>query len=401
MDPRSTPLAFANRARHLPSSRYNLGTLVTFSALALALGGILTLVIAVRLAPQLSTWRGRRLLRARWERIAQWEFWPIWAIYLPMVPAIAALGLRHRSLRCATLVNPPIPGGGLAGESKGAIAELLVGTPEFTAATLLVEPGPVADRCRAVEVFRREHSLDYPIVLKPDIGERGRGVAIAGGEDDVRRYFDLHAGRTLAQAFVPGDEFGLFYTRLPDAPKGELFSIARKSPRFVVGDGLHSLEWLILADRICLPVAEKLFVGNAARLDWIPAKGERVRVTQLGTHSLGCRFLVGEDLRTPALESAVDRLCQHSGLDFGRFDVRAESEEALREGRFRVLEFNGLTGEAAHLYDPRHSLAQGLAILRDQWRRAFAIGAAHRAQGHRPLSFGALAALVRKARRGE
>ncbi|MBY0401205.1 hypothetical protein K2X89_12980, partial [Myxococcota bacterium] len=304
---------------------------------------------------------------------------------------------RHRSLRVATLVNPPIPGGGLAGESKAALGERLAQAPEHAIATFVVEPASVDERCREVDAHRSRAGIGFPAVLKPDVGERGRDVAIVEDEAAIRRYFETHPGRTLLQPFVAGDEFGLFYLRHPGEERGTLFSIARKTPRFVTGDGIAPLADRILADPICLPVAEKLLALNTDRLAWIPADGERVRLTQLGTHSLGCRFLVGEDRRSPALEAAVDRLSRAVGLDFGRYDVRAESEEALRAGRFRVIEFNGLTGEAAHIYDPRYGLIAGLRMLAEQWRAAFAIGAAHRDQGRRPLPWSALVALVRNS----
>ena len=86
--------------------------------------------------------------------------------------------------------------------------------------------------------------------------------------------------------------------RSMDINSGTLFSIARKVPRCVVGNGRDPLERLILADPICLPTAEKLLEANADRLDWIPAAGAPVRLTWLGTHSRGARFLAGEDLRT-------------------------------------------------------------------------------------------------------
>lgn len=367
----------------------------TARALGLALVG--AIAMGARIGPQAATRRGRRLLLSRWRRLVRWEFWPIWAIYLPLAPGLAALALRHRSLRVATLVNPPIPGGGLAGESKAALGERLASVQEHAIATFVVEPGSVDARCTEVDALRARHGLALPIVLKPDVGERGRDVEIVADVAAIRRYFERHPGPTLLQPFVDGDEFGLFYHRAPDAPRGTLFSIARKTPRFVEGDGVGRLEDRILADPICLPVAEKLLALNAERLDWIPAAGERVRLTRLGTHSLGCRFLVGEDLRTSELEAAVDRLSRSVGLDFGRYDVRAESESALRAGRFRVIEFNGLTGEAAHVYDPRYGLVAGLRILFGQWRTAFAIGAAHRARGRRPLPWPALVALVRNS----
>lgn len=364
----------------------------------LGLALVLFTAIAARIAPRAATARGRRLLRSRWQRFVRWEFWPIWAIYLPMAPAIAALALKHRSLRVVTLVNPPIPGGGLAGESKAAIGRLLATLPEHSIATEILEPAVVDERCASVSSFMTAHGIGFPIVLKPDVGERGRDVVIAPDAAAVRCYFERHRGPALAQQFVTGDEFGIFYTRCPGESVGQIFSLARKTPRFVTGNGIDTLEQLILSDPICLPVAEKLSSQQADRLEWIPAERERIRLTQLGTHSLGCRFLVGEDLRSDALEAAVDRLSRSAGLDFGRYDVRAPSEQMLRAGQFKVVEFNGLTGEAAHMYDPRFGLFEGLRILRSQWRRGFEIGAAHRARGRKPLSWRALASLVRSAR---
>ncbi|MBJ21555.1 MAG: alpha/beta fold hydrolase [bacterium] len=359
---------------------------------------ILAIALAARILPRLVTHRGRRLTLARWRRLRRWEFWPIGAIYGPLIPSFVAMALRHGSVRLPTLVNPPIPGGGLAGESKAAIGRALAGIPGHAIETELLESGSVEARFACVLDLMARFDLDYPIVLKPDVGDRGRGVLIAEDQAAVREYLEKNEGRVLAQAYVPGEEFGIFYVRMPGEPRGEIFSLARKVPRFVTGDGVHSLEGLILDDEICLPMAEKLLRLNRDRLADIPARGERVRVTQLGTHSLGCRFLVGEDLRSDVLEAAIDRLSQAAGLDFGRYDVRAPSEAALGRGEFKIVEFNGLTGEAAHLYDPRYGLLAGLRILREQWRRAFEIGAAHRTAGRRPLSWRKIARLVRDAR---
>lgn len=370
---------------------------------------VVSIAVAARFLPRLLTWHGRRLLAAKGRRLLRWEFWPIWAIYGPLVPSFLVMAIRHRSLRAPTLVNPPIPGGGLAGESKAAIGRLLARVPAHDIATLVLEPASEVEttgggemgqaaRLAAVDAFAGRPDVGWPVVIKPDVGERGRGVAICADRDEVARRLAGDPARTLVQAYVPGEEFGLFHLRRPGAERGILFSIARKAPRFVVGNGRDDLERLLLSDPVCLPMAETLLALNAGRLGEVPAAGERVRVTRLGTHSLGCRFLVGEDLRTADLETAVDRLSRSLGLDFGRYDVRAPDEAALRRGEFRVVEFNGLTGEAAHMYDPRYGLFAGLAILRAQWAHAFAIGAAHRAHGREPLSWAELAHLVRSSR---
>ena len=65
-----------------------------------------------------------------------------------------------------------------------------------------------------------------------------------------------------------------------------------------------------------------------------------------------------------------------------------------------VLEVNGVTSEATHIYDPKHSLAYAYKTLFEQWRIAFAIGAANRDRGVVPVSAGKLIAhYVKVARR--
>ena len=63
-------------------------------------------------------------------------------------------------------------------------------------------------------------------------------------------------------------------------------------------------------------------------------------------------------------------------------DVLRASSEALRAGRdFKILELNGVTSEAAHMYDPKYGIRDAWRILADQWRVAFEIGAQRRRAG--------------------
>ena len=63
--------------------------------------------------------------------------------------------------------------------------------------------------------------------------------------------------------------------------------------------------------------------------------------------------------------------------------MRAPSAAALARGRFTVLELNGVTAEAAHVYDPRHGLVAAWRSLLWQWRLAYAIGAENARAGAR------------------
>lgn len=356
------------------------------SAVPLLLGAALLAWLLARLGVGLATWRGRRLLLSRWRRLTRWEFWPMWAVYPPVVAYILLLGLRHGCLTLFTAVNPGIgAGGGLKGESKSEILTGLARAGDAIAPWILVSPGTVESRLDAVRTFAAARG--WPVVLKPDVGERGSGVTIARDESAARAALEAEAGALIAQRYVSGVEFGVFYWRRPSAPHGEIVAITDKRMVDLVGDGRRTLEHLILDDDRAVCMARFFLDKFSAQLDETPAAGERVVLTELGTHCRGALFLDGTHLVTPPLLAAVERVSRaFDGFNFGRYDVRTPSAEALQRGEFSVIELNGLTSEATSMYDPRHNVFHGWRTLRRQWREAFAIAAEHRDRGARVLT---------------
>ena len=74
--------------------------------------------------------------------------------------------------------------------------------------------------------------------------------------------------------------------------------------------------------------------------------------------------------------------------------------EALERGEgFRVIELNGLTSEATHIYDPRHSLLYAYRVLFRQWSLAFEIARANLAAGARATPLRTLLREMRNYRR--
>ncbi|MBK6778098.1 MAG: alpha/beta fold hydrolase [Gemmatimonadetes bacterium] len=358
----------------------------------------LVLFVLLKLLIPLVTWRGRRLLLARWRRLTRWEFWPRWMFYPPVALYILWLALRHRSLLLFTAVNPAIPGGGFVGESKSAILRGLAGSPERVAPWTLVPAAlPAPGRVAAARAFQATLPAPWPLVLKPDIGERGSGVAITRSEGEVEAYLARATGDTIAQAFAPGAEFGVFYVRHPGEPAGRIFSITEKRLPTLTGDGVTPLEELILRDERALCMAPFHFRRHAARLTWVPAAGEVVPLVELGTHCRGAVFLDGGWVETPALAAAIDGLSQgYAGFWFGRYDIRTPDVAAFQRGEdFQVVELNGATAEATSIYDPANALGTAYRTLFAQWRLLFAIAAANVARGARPASLRELWALLR------
>ncbi|MCY3932668.1 MAG: alpha/beta fold hydrolase [Acidobacteria bacterium] len=367
------------------------------AALALAL-----VIFTVRsVVVPLFTWRGRRLWRGRLLRIRHWEFWPMWAFYPPLALYILWQGVRRGSLTAFTAINPAMPLGGLLGESKSDILDGLHGIGDALPAWRRLPPGSPEGRVAALRDFLEDRNLDYPVVLKPDTGERGRGVAVARSEADVAAFFEETPGPALAQEYVAGEEYGVFWARHPGRREGHVFSITHKVRPTVTGDGTSTLERLILDDARAVAIAHIYRREHPGAATYVPAAGEGVELTEVGAHSRGTIFLDANDLHTPELEQAMNAICTaYDGFDFGRLDGRVPSAEALRRGEgLRVLEVNGVTSEATHMYDRGYGFFAAHAILRRQWRMAFDLADDRIRAGVQPATVSEIVRAVRTERR--
>jgi pimeloyl-ACP methyl ester carboxylesterase/membrane protein DedA with SNARE-associated domain len=372
--------------------------------------GVLSLVIAW--VPMTIVRAGRQTVAASAGRLLRYEYWPAWVLYLPLLPYALHLGRKHGGLTVFTCCNPGIENaGGFVGESKHAIMEGLGGSP-VVLRTARIPPGPTHDRVRALREAMRSHGAleRFPLILKPDAGQRGHAVRLVHSHDDALAYFQEMAAPAIAQAYHPGPrECGIVWVRhVPPGGEGTgfIYSITRKEFPVVIGDGRSTLEELILAHPRHRRQAGVFLTRFRDRASGIPAAGEPVRLAEAGNHCQGTLFRDGSDLHTPALAAAVDALAAgfRGGLDVGRFDIRYESDEALRRGEgFAVVELNGVMGESTNLYDPSGSLRWAYRVLFGQWRHLYELGAWRRDAGARPVPPGELWRMVRshaKGRRG-
>ncbi|MGH2900691.1 MAG: hypothetical protein ACRDMZ_18595, partial [Solirubrobacteraceae bacterium] len=273
------------------------------------LATVLVFLLTLRFLPTLLTHRGRRTWVGRFRRLRRWEFWPIGVFYLPIAFQIARLALRHRSLLLPSAVNPGMRGGGFAGEQKHEIfAGFPRGSEFLLRSTLIPAQLSVEARIARARAFIASEALAFPVVLKPDVGERGSGVAFAHSLAEVVTFLTRTGTDALIQEHAPGPEFGIFYVRDPRSDRGRIFSITEKVLPALVGDGRRTLERLILDDERAVCLSGRLLARFASRLDEIPAPGEIVRTVELGTHSQGAVFLDGWRVFTPELEASVDAL---------------------------------------------------------------------------------------------
>ncbi len=366
---------------------------------------VLFLWLLVRNVLPLLSWRGRRLLRSRWVRLWCWEFWPVWAVYPPVALCLLLQAVRLRGATLFTCCDPAVPHSGFALESKGDILDALRSPDEsqirIAKYRRLGSAEDGSNRIGAVGAFLKEEALEYPVVLKPDIGERGQGVAIARNEEEARRWLGAYHGPTILQEFVEGVEFGVQWCRGPDQEVGTVTSIGGKHPQHVTGDGKRTLEELILNDARAVTMARYYLLKFERRLAEVPAEHERVELTEIGTHARGAVFTDERHLATAELRRVLDALGDgFVGFHFGRYDLRVPCEDDLRAGRnLVVLELNGVTGEPIHVYQPGYPWWRGVRDLCRHWKRACEIGAVNRSRGAKPTSLRGLWGLVRGHRR--
>lgn len=239
-------------------------------------------------------------------------------------------------------------------ESKKEIYDLI--PKEYYPATIFFRAGsPVEEILSRV----KQNGFSFPLIGKPDIGMKGRSVKKLEHRDDLADYALNSKVDFLIQEFVPlKKEAGIFYYRYPNEQKGRLSGIVSKEFLKVTGNGVATIEQLLMRDKryiLQLPVLKKTY---GKKLAGILKKDEELLLVPYGNHVRGAKFVDASHLIDDQLTDTIDSICKKvNGFYFGRLDIRYNTWEELKEGKnFSVIELNGAGSEPTHIYDPRHSI---------------------------------------------
>src|SRR5690606_5526614 len=222
-------------------------------------------------------------------KLRNWEYWPFGVIQLPLFVYYPLLALRAGSFTFFSGSNPGIVMGGMFGESKhDVLRKIPIGLiPKTVLVRQPVTPEEVINLIN-VQGFR------YPVIFKPDIGERGYMVKRIHGSADVHQYMHKMKFDFLIQELVDLPvEAGVFYRRYPDDDGGKVISVVLKEMLAVVGDGSSTLQQLILnSDRAKLQW-KTLEETYRDRLGEVLPHGHRMEIVSIGNHCLGTMFING------------------------------------------------------------------------------------------------------------
>ncbi|MBU2899320.1 D-alanine--D-alanine ligase [Vibrio hepatarius] len=358
----------------------------------------MTTLASIQMIPQGKVNGGMPILPAPKRVISPFEFLPAWFVYAPVVLQSAALSVYHRDWALPLIANPAIKLSGMVGESKhdifGAAGEV---TRQWVLPFIFLEKTDIEQEqlFSLAKTTMEDKALNYPLVAKPDLGCRGVGVKLIKNDQQLRDYIETfpNKGRFLLQERSNySAEAGIFYVRQPGEKGGKVISITLKYSPYVVGDGESTLKQLI---ERC-PRAGKLqhlyLPRHKEALDTAIPEGDEFQLAFAGSHSRGCIFRNGNQFITPELEQKLDQILgDFKGFNYGRLDVKFKDIQLLMCGTdFDILEINGASSEAAHIWDSDTSLSHIFSTLLQQYRLLYQIGSKHKKQGYKTPSLGAL-----------
>lgn len=254
-------------------------------------------------------------------------------------------------------------------DRTGAIAQYVAQDKHLTRALLqeLGLPVPVGRPVNdAADAWHAAQELGLPVVVKPQYGNQGRGVAtnLTTKEQVEQAYAAAReeSAYILVERFVPGDDYRVLVVG------DKVVAASRREPAHVVGDG-HSTITELIAETNKDPRRSD---GHSTSLSWIkldavarvilaeqgcspesvPAVGKRVLIRRNGNLSTGGTATDVTDQVHPDVGAKAVEAARAVGLDIAGVDVVAvDIGKPMAEQGAAIVEVNAGPGLRMHL-DP-------------------------------------------------
>jgi cyanophycin synthetase len=252
-------------------------------------------------------------------------------------------------------------------DATSAIAETIAQDKQLTRSLLhavgvpVPEGRPVAD---ADDAWNAAEEIGLPVVVKPQYGNHGRGVAtnLSTREQVVHAYDAAReeGSSILVESYIPGDDYRLLVIG------DRLVAVARREPAHVIGDGRSTITQLVAevnrdprrsdGHATVLSFIKLDAVGLAVLAEQgytpvsVPPARQRVLIRRNGNLSTGGTATDVTDRVHPETAARAVEAARAVGLDIAGVDVvTVDIDRPLEEQRGAVVEVNAGPGLRMHL----------------------------------------------------
>lgn len=304
------------------------------------------------------------------DKFFNWELWPFWLRYLFITPVWFWYCLRSGSFWFFSASDPTITFGGFEGEGKKEMYDLL--PVSSYPKTIYVEPSENLDQ---VLQTIADAGFKYPYCVKPDVGMKGLLFRKIDHEVQLAKYHSRMPVVYIVQDWVDYPlEVSVFYYRYPDKKKGVITGFIQKDLMEVTGDGRSTVLDLIMRHPKARHREEEMMIKHKHRLQEVLPAGQKYALAHAANLNRGAKFTSLAHLIDDKLTAVFDELSYPTQFYYGRYDIKCNSIEELKEGKnFTILEFNGSGAEPNHVYNTGFTLFQAQSVFLKHWKVLYRI----------------------------
>lgn len=290
-----------------------------------------------------------------WKRLQHYEFWPFWFFYIPAYFYYFILALKSKHWVYFSVLNQCMNFGGALLSSKYNYLKYI--PQQWKPKTIKIQTN---HSFNLIKQKLSEEQIHFPLIIKPDMGERGKNVEKINNEQQLKKYIE-NSNRTTAyllQEFInyPIELGILFYWDIHHNP--QISSIGKKQFCVVVGNGKDTMQQLICENHRI--IHRKSILKKQFKDQWeeIIPKGKSILLEPIGSHNRGTAFLDARNhFSKEMLNWIVSCTKNLEGFDYGRIDLKIKNWDAFQTQKgIKILEINGVNSEPIHIYDPTYSI---------------------------------------------
>jgi hypothetical protein len=330
-------------------------------------------------------------------RLTHKEYWYLNILFIPLTFYRAYLALKAHSFFFFSAANPALPTGGWMGYSKASIHQFT--PPQYRPKTIVFKQG---NNMQDIQTAMTKAQLDFPVVLKPVVGCRGRMVKKVESLDELWNHTQWYNTDFLIEEYINYPvEATVLYFKKPETGESGILSVALKNFLTVVGDGERTIMELLMDNPIGVLQVKRFESEKSLLMLSIPQNGKKIVVEPIGNLCRGTQFVDGRSLITSKMVAAYDKI--HAGLEgyyIYSLDLKTPSIADLQAGQnLKILSIRGVGADPAHVFDTCTSFKEMFLAYVRFWDKVYEISTASHRQGVQYIGYRAFKHYVSQQKR--